>query len=41
VKKLSLGVQLAWTFLSIGALWPSILAHAFHNGVVLILGVDR
>lgn len=39
VPQLVLGLLAGWLFLRSGALWPSILAHALHNGVVLLLGV--
>jgi membrane protease YdiL (CAAX protease family) len=41
VPQLVLGLLAGWLFFRSRALWPSVLAHALHNGVVLLLGVDR
>jgi membrane protease YdiL (CAAX protease family) len=38
VPQLILGLLAGWLFARGGGLWPSILAHALHNGVVLLLG---
>jgi membrane protease YdiL (CAAX protease family) len=38
VPQLVLGLLAGWLYASGGGLWPGILAHAAHNGVVLLLG---
>ncbi|HET6335583.1 MAG TPA: type II CAAX endopeptidase family protein [Polyangiales bacterium] len=38
VPQLILGLLAGWLFARGGGLWPSIVAHALHNGVVLLLG---
>jgi membrane protease YdiL (CAAX protease family) len=38
VPQLILGLLAGWLFARGGGLWPCILAHALHNGVVLLLG---
>ena len=37
VPQLVLGLMSGWLFAKSRGLWPSILAHALHNGLVLLL----